>query len=84
LLPAVPDQAKSSLPICLQTALAPRWRTSVVPADPVRRLQPGAAGLARSTSRVCVSISRRMTWRLEMLTPMACSSNTRRSIVTWL
>jgi len=44
---------------------------------------------ARSTSRVssrnafCPSINRRMTWRLEMLTPTACSCVTRRSTVTW-
>ncbi len=51
-------------------------------------IQSAVCSPARSTSRVsvrkssCWPMSRRMTWRLEMLTPIACSSVTKRSTVT--
>ena len=46
LLRVAPNQAKSSLPICVQTLLAPRWRAGVVHADPRRRLQASPQHLA--------------------------------------
>jgi hypothetical protein len=81
LLPVVPNRAKLSLPICVQTALAPRWRAP---------MSSTVTQFAVSTSRLsprnasCRSINRRMTWRLEMLTPTACSCTTRRSTGTRL
>src|SRR5215212_7987503 len=75
LLPVVPNQAKLSLPICVQTAVAPRWRAPVSSTVIQRAVCSPACSTSWFSVRQssCLSISSRITSRLEMPIPNACS-----------
>jgi hypothetical protein len=84
LLLVVPNQAKLSLPICVQKPLMALWRAPVSSTV----IQPAVCSPARSTSRAsvwnasCPAISSRITCRFGMLTPIARSCATNRGTVT--